>query len=90
MSKFKNLFICITPLQIVIAKRIIEEKQLNTHLFISYDEIQQVLEDPLNVGTILNKEQFVSVLYRASTSLSFVSLDDILQIETLFLPVNTC
>lgn len=60
------------------------EKQLNTHLFISYDEIQQVLEDPLNVGTILNKEQFVSVLYRATTSLSFVSLDDILQIETLY------
>ena len=34
MSKFKNLFICITPLQIVIAKRIIEEKQLNEVGFI--------------------------------------------------------
>ena len=28
MSKLENLFICVTPLQIVIAKRIIEEKQL--------------------------------------------------------------
>ena len=60
------------------------EKQLNTHIFISYDEIQQVLEDSLNVGNILSKEQFVSVLYRAATSLPFVSQDDINQIELLY------
>ena len=34
MSKFENLFICVTPLQIVIAKRIIEEKQLLNVCFI--------------------------------------------------------
>ena len=56
----------------------------NLYIFISYDEIQQVLEDSLNVGNILSKEQFVSVLYRAATSLPFVSQDDINQIELLY------
>lgn len=60
------------------------EKKLQSHSFISYDTIQQVLLDPLNVGTILNKDQMNSVLYRAATSLAFVTYDKVLAVEQLY------
>lgn len=84
IKEYINLNPSINEAEVIRLIKLELEKQLNTHLFISYDEIQQVLEDPLNVGNILNKEQFVSVLYRAATSLSFVSQDDINQIELLY------
>jgi hypothetical protein len=60
------------------------EKKLQSHSFISYDTIQQVLLNPLSVGTILNKDQMDSVLYRAATSLPFVTYDKVLAVEQLY------
>ena len=64
--------------------KICQVKLILPHSFISYDTIQQVLLNPLNVGTILNKDQMTSVLYRAATSLAFVTYDKVLAVEQLY------
>lgn len=60
------------------------ETLLKTQVFLSYDLIQQVINDPLNVGALLTYEQFETVLYRAATSLNFISLDDINSVKALY------
>ena len=42
------------------------------------------MNDPLNVGALLTYEQFETVLYRAATSLNFISLDDINSVKALY------
>lgn len=59
------------------------ETLLKTQVFLSYDLIQQVINDPLNIGNLLTYEQFETVMYRA-TSLNFISLDDISAVKALY------
>jgi len=57
---------------------------LNSHVFLPYETVMNVINSPLNVGTILTKEQFISVLYRAASNLAFISQNDIDDIENLY------
>ncbi len=60
------------------------ENLLKTQVFLSYDLIQQVINDPLNIGNLLTYEQFETVMYRAATSLNFISLEDINAVKALY------
>ena len=60
------------------------ETLLKTQVFLSYDLIQQVINDPLNIGNLLTYEQFETVMYRAATSLNFISLEDISAVKALY------
>jgi hypothetical protein len=72
----------ITTVNNLIKNALIE--QLNKHIFIPYDKIQEVIEEPYNIGSILTKDQFVQLLYRTSSSLSFISQDDIDNVSLMY------
>ena len=82
MSKFRNLFICITPLQIVIAKRIIEEKQLKEVGFI----IVFYNENPKYRFYIdrLKTENYITLEYKVNSQSKLGRLIDVFKLK-LFL-----
>ena len=82
MSKIENLFICMTPLQMVIARRIIEDKQLKHVGFI----IVFYNENPKYRFYIdnLKAENYFTIEYRVSSQGKFGRLMDVLKLK-LFL-----
>ncbi len=86
MSKLENLFICVTPLQIVIAKRIIEEKQLQhvgfIILFYNENTKYRFYIDSLKT------ENYLTIEYLVSSQKKFDRLIEVFKLKLFLNQVN--